>query len=120
MLALEARERRFKSCFGDYKIKTGADMSKKFNLKDYLTETKECPTCAGVGQTETMTMLTYAGAQSWVVRECEDCNGSGSIVSPVQCYRCEEDVLLSDVATNKGNTYHKACLDEAIELEEID
>ena len=95
-------------------------MSKKLNLKDYLTEAKECPTCAGVGQIETMTMLTYDGNQSWDIRECRECNGSGSIVSPVQCYRCEEDVLLSDVATNKGNTYHKDCLLEAIELEEID
>jgi DnaJ-class molecular chaperone len=95
-------------------------MSKKFNLKQYLTEQKDCPTCHGEGQTETMTMLTWDGNQSWDIRECRDCNGSGSVVSPVQCYRCECDVLLDDVATNKGNTYHKACLDEAIELEEID
>lgn len=95
-------------------------MSKKFNLKHYLTEAKECQTCAGTGQTETMTMLTWDGNQSWDIRECTECNGSGSVVSPVECYRCEEDVLLSDVATHKGNTYHKACLDEAIELEEMD
>lgn len=92
----------------------------KFNLKDYLTEAKECPICHGEGKTETMTMLTYEGEQSWDIRECTECNGLGSVVSPVECYRCEEDILLDDVAEHKGNKYHKACLDEAIEMEEMD
>jgi DnaJ-class molecular chaperone len=95
-------------------------MSKKFNLKDYLTETKACPICHGEGQTETMTMLTYDGNQSWDIRECTECNGSGSIVSPVECYHCECDILLSEFAEHKGNKFHTHCLDEAIELEEID
>ena len=38
---------------------------------------KWCPTCDGEGRIETMTFLSYNGAQEWDVQECEECGGTG-------------------------------------------
>lgn len=78
----------------------------------YVLTSADCPVCKGEGKIETMTALTYDGAQSWRVERCPRCHGERVAMVPALCVFCKDEILETEYAMYKGNPCHKECLDE--------
>jgi hypothetical protein len=80
----------------------------------YALTTTECPECAGEGRLETMTALSYDGAQTWKVEVCPHCGGDGVSFEPIKCPFCDDAILKSELAENEwGTACHASCLEES-------
>ena len=79
----------------------------------YVLMNRECPECGGEGRLETMTGLTYDGAQSWKVEVCPHCGGDRFSWEPVKCPFCGDDILKSELGDDEGSACHASCLEES-------
>lgn len=79
----------------------------------YVLMNRECPECGGEGRLETMTGLTYDGAQSWKVEVCPHCSGDRFSWEPVKCPFCGDDILKSELGDDEGSACHASCLEES-------
>lgn len=80
----------------------------------YVLESVECPECGGEGRLETMTWLSYDGAQTWKVEVCHHCGGDRVSLEPVKCSFCGDEILKSESAEDAGGFCHSSCLLESM------
>ena len=76
---------------------------------EYVMVEITCPECGGEGHLETMTALTYDGAQTWRTDECPECSGNKVVIAPELCPYCDEEMLATDIETRGGKTAHVEC-----------
>ena len=81
----------------------------------YVMVEIDCPECGGEGCLETMTALSYDGAQTWRTDECPECHGDKFVEAPAKCNECGEDILLEDMRyciPSVGWYVHTGCVED--------
>ena len=85
-------------------------------MNEYLMHEIDCPKCKGEGILETMTNLTYDGAQTWRNDQCDECWGAKFVQAPVKCSECGDEILLEDMRyciPSVGWYVHEECVGDS-------
>ena len=81
----------------------------------YVMVEIDCPECGGEGHLETMTALSYDGAQTWRTDECPECHGDKFVEAPAKCTVCGEDIPVDEMVVSGSWFAHAFCIEATTE-----